>query len=151
MTRVSFYDSVYSCLESTKVRKPRDRVSCSWMSCVNVVFLILMKASLLRSFHFAWRCFNGILANGVMSPPCKINRKCRRLCPWRGLMRKLIFVTKFSYNWVVRTYILMAVACFRGATLLRALTFVAPSENILKPSDSSNLHQFVSIIIYGAN
>lgn len=101
MTRASFYDSVYSWLESTKVRKQRDRVSCFRMSCV---FLILMKASLLRSFHFVWPCFNGILANGVMSPPCKINRKCRRLCPWRGLTRKLIFVTKFSYNWVVRTY-----------------------------------------------
>lgn len=148
LTRASSYDSVYSWPESTKVRKPRDHISCSQMSCVS---LILMKASLLRSFHFAWGCFNGILANGVMSPPCKINRKCRRLCPWRQLTRKLIFVTKFSYNWVVRTYILMAAACFRRSALLRALTFDAPSENIVKPSDSNNLYQFVSIVTCDSN
>lgn len=148
MTRASSYDSVYS-PESRKVRKPRDHISCSLMSCVS---LILIKASLLRSFHFAWRCFNGILVNGVMSPRCKINQKCWRLHPWRRLTRKLIFVTKFSYNWVVRTYTDdCRLFSRRRAALLYALTFDVPLKNIVKLSDSSNLYQFVSAVTCNAN
>lgn len=149
MTRASSYDSVYSWLESTKVRKPRDHISCSRMSCMS---LILMKASLLRSFHFAWRCFNGILVNGVMSPRCKINQKRWRFCPWSRLTRKLIFVMKFSYNWVVRTYTDGCRLFSQSrAVVLYALTSDAPLKNIVRPSDSSNLYQFVSLVTCNAN